>query len=66
MEINWEQLRLKALEASKNSYAPYSNYPVGAAAIVDDGRVVTGANVENSPPVVENWLPLAVLIQQGL
>jgi cytidine deaminase len=48
MEINWEQLRLKALEASKNSYAPYSNYPVGAAAIVDDGRVVTGANVENA------------------
>lgn len=48
MEINWEQLRLKALEASKNSYAPYSNYPVGAAAIVDDGRVITGANVENA------------------
>ena len=48
MEINWEQLRLKALEASKNSYAPYSNYAVGAAAIVDDGRVITGANVENA------------------
>lgn len=48
MEINWQQLRLKALEASKNSYAPYSNYPVGAAAIVDDGRVITGANVENA------------------
>lgn len=48
MEINWEQLRLKALKASKNSYAPYSNYPVGAAAIVDDGRVITGANVENA------------------
>lgn len=48
MEINWEQLRLKAFEASKNSYAPYSNYAVGAAAIVDDGRVITGANVENA------------------
>lgn len=36
------------MEASKNSYAPYSNYPVGAAAIVDDGRVITGANVENA------------------
>lgn len=48
MDINWEKLRLKALEASKNSYAPYSNYPVGAAAIVDDGRVITGANVENA------------------
>ena len=48
MEINWEQLRLRAMEASKNSYSPYSNYPVGAAAIVDDGRVITGANVENA------------------
>ena len=48
MEINWEALRLKALEATKNSYSPYSNYPVGAAAIVDDGRVISGANVENA------------------
>lgn len=30
-----------------HAYAPYSNYPVGAAALVDDGRVVTGCNVEN-------------------
>jgi len=48
MEINWENLRLRALEASKNSYSPYSNYPVGAAALVDDGRIITGANVENA------------------
>ena len=48
MEINWEQLRLRAVEASKNSYSPYSNYPVGAAAIVDDGRIVTGTNIENA------------------
>ena len=48
MEINWEDLRLRALEASKNSYSPYSNYPVGAAALVDDGRMITGANVENA------------------
>lgn len=48
MEINWVALRLKALEATKNSYSPYSNYPVGAAAIVDDGRVISGANVENA------------------
>jgi len=48
MEINWEKLRLQALQASKNAYAPYSNFPVGAAAIVDDGRVITGANVENA------------------
>jgi len=48
MEINWEKLRLQALQASKNAYAPYSKFPVGAAAIVDDGRVITGANVENA------------------
>lgn len=30
------------------AYAPYSNFPVGAAALIDDGRVVTGCNVENA------------------
>lgn len=30
------------------AYAPYSKYPVGAAALVDDGRVVSGCNVENA------------------
>ena len=31
-----------------HAYAPYSGFPVGAAALVDDGRVVTGCNVENA------------------
>jgi len=48
MEINWSELTSKATEAMHNAYAPYSNYPVGAAALVDDGRIVTGANVENA------------------
>ena len=30
------------------AYAPYSQFPVGAAALVDDGRLVTGCNVENA------------------
>ena len=30
------------------AYAPYSRFPVGAAAMVDDGRVVVGCNVENA------------------
>jgi len=30
-----------------HAYAPYSGFPVGAAALVDDGRVVAGCNVEN-------------------
>lgn len=40
-------LRDKAIKASVGAYAPYSRFPVGAAALVDDGRVVTGCNVEN-------------------
>jgi cytidine deaminase len=46
--IDWEQLRSAATEASRHAYAPYSHFPVGAAALVDDGRVVTGCNVENA------------------
>lgn len=37
-----------AREVSERAYAPYSRYPVGAAALVDDGRVVRGCNVENA------------------
>ncbi|MDH6247621.1 cytidine deaminase [Mycobacterium sp. OTB74] len=47
IEIDWNMLRNKAIDVSRNAYAPYSDFPVGAAAIVDDGRVVTGCNVEN-------------------
>ena len=47
-EVDWEALRDAAREALQYSYSPYSNYPVGAAALVDDGRVVSGANIENA------------------
>ena len=46
-EIDWEALRRKAIDASRHAYAPYSGFPVGAAALVDDYRIVTGCNVEN-------------------
>ncbi|MFE3289758.1 cytidine deaminase [Rhodococcus sp. NPDC059234] len=46
-EIDWKMLRDKADSVMRCAYAPYSNFPVGAAALVDDGRVVTGCNVEN-------------------
>ncbi|MEV1166867.1 cytidine deaminase [Nonomuraea sp. NPDC049784] len=46
--IDWDGLRDVAAEAMRNAYAPYSKFPVGAAALVDDGRVVTGCNVENA------------------
>lgn len=42
-DIDWKQLRDKATQVAAGAYAPYSRFPVGAAALVDDGRVVTGA-----------------------
>ena len=47
-EVDWDQLTAAATEAMRHAYAPYSEFSVGAAALVDDGRVVTGCNVENA------------------
>jgi cytidine deaminase len=47
-DIDWDELRAAATEAMHRAYAPYSHYKVGAAALVSDGRVVTGCNVENA------------------
>ena len=38
----------EAIEAQKGSYAPYSNFNVGAALLLDDGTVVCGSNQENA------------------
>ncbi|MEO9015038.1 MAG: cytidine deaminase [Terrimesophilobacter sp.] len=46
--VDWDSLRKVAAAALPNAYVPYSKFPVGAAAIVDDGRVVSGCNVENA------------------
>jgi cytidine deaminase len=46
--VNWDALREAAIEASTHAYVEYSHYPVGAAALVDDGRIVVGCNVENA------------------
>jgi cytidine deaminase len=37
-----------AIAAAEHAYAPYSDYPVGAALLFDDGAIVTGCNVENA------------------
>ncbi|WP_235038132.1 cytidine deaminase [Microbacterium sp. 18062] len=47
-DIDWDHLRLVANEAMERAYAPYSRYRVGAAALVSDGRIVSGCNVENA------------------
>jgi len=46
--FDWGSLTERAVEAMRLAYAPYSRFPVGAAAVVDDGRVVVGCNVENA------------------
>ena len=46
--VDWDGLRAAATGAMRRAYAPYSNFPVGAAALVDDGRTVVGCNVENA------------------
>jgi cytidine deaminase len=46
--INWDDLLVEARRIMKTAYAPYSKYPVGAAALTSDGRIVSGCNVENA------------------
>jgi len=46
--VDWEALRSAAREVMARGYAPYSRFPVGAAGLVDDGRLVVGCNVENA------------------
>lgn len=45
---DWDHLRSEARRMAVLAYAPYSHVRVGAAALVDDGRIVTGCNVENA------------------
>ncbi|UJH71466.1 cytidine deaminase [Ornithinimicrobium sp. INDO-MA30-4] len=47
-QIEWEPLQARAVELMNRAYAPYSNFPVGAAGLADDGRIVSGCNVENA------------------
>ena len=46
--VDWETLRAAANHATAHAYAPYSGLSVGAAGLTDDGRTVTGCNVENA------------------
>jgi cytidine deaminase len=47
MDETCQMLMKKAVEASKSAYAPYSNFYVGAALLLENGDVLTGNNQEN-------------------
>jgi cytidine deaminase len=47
-DVDWGALRAEAEDAMRKAYVPYSHYPVGAAALATDGRMVAGCNVENA------------------
>jgi len=46
--VDWATLRAEAARAAGRSYSPYSSFPVGAAALLSDGVVISAANVENA------------------
>lgn len=51
-DVDWDRLRVEAMAVAQHAYAPYSGLRVGAAALTESGRIVTGCNVENaSSPV---------------
>lgn len=48
MNQTTQRLVQAAIDAAKTAYAPYSNFHVGAALLLDDGQIVTGSNFENA------------------
>jgi cytidine deaminase len=68
-DIDWDALRSAATDVMARAYVPYSKFPVGAAALVDDGSVVVGCNVENASYGVtlcaECSLVSALVVQGG-
>ncbi|MFJ6455052.1 cytidine deaminase [Paenarthrobacter sp. NPDC091669] len=47
-DTDWQALEAAAKQAMQRAYAPYSKFPVGAAALTEDGKIISGCNVENA------------------
>ena len=62
------ELCLTAINAVKNSYAPYSNFNVGAAILTKNGKVYSGCNIENaafSPTVCAERVAIFKAVSEG-
>lgn len=58
-----EQLIKEAILARENTYSPYSNFGVGAAILLKDGKVIHGANIENASYGLSNCAERSALFQ---
>ncbi len=61
-------LALAAIEAMKKSYSPYSNFAVGAALLTKEGKIYTGANIENAsytPTICAERTAIFSAVHQG-
>ncbi len=64
----YRPLALAAIDAMKRSYSPYSHFTVGAALLTKDGKVYTGANIENAsytPTVCAERNAIFTAVHQG-
>ena len=62
------ELALAAIEAMKKSYSPYSHFTVGAALLTKEGKIYTGANIENAsytPTVCAERNAIFTAVHQG-
>ena len=67
-EVPWSELRSRAGRAARSAYSPYSGFPVGAAALLGDGEVISAANVENASyglGLCAETALVAVLVSRG-
>lgn len=67
-KITSRELALAAIEAMKKSYSPYSHFTVGAALLTKEGKIYTGANIENAsytPTVCAERNAIFTAVHQG-